>query len=111
MYNAIREKVAKEFRELTETAMPTPITVPLHLTVDAVLYPDADGGYMAEAPALPGCYSEGDTLEDATANIREAAEAWLAAAHDHATRAALSLSLPVHVLSELQHRVMHRGLR
>ncbi|MEI7688030.1 MAG: type II toxin-antitoxin system HicB family antitoxin, partial [Planctomycetota bacterium] len=29
---------------------------------------DADGGYTAEVPALPGCYSEGDTLEAATAN-------------------------------------------
>lgn len=66
--------------------MPAPIAVPLQLTLDALLHPDADGGYTAEVPALPGCYSEGDTLEAATANIREAAEAWLAAAHDHATR-------------------------
>ncbi len=70
--------------------MAAPIAVPLHLTLDAVLHPDADGGYTAEVPALPGCYSEGDTLEAATANIREAADAWLAAAHDHATRAARS---------------------
>jgi predicted RNase H-like HicB family nuclease len=68
--------------------MSAPIAVPLHLTLDALLHPDADGGYTAEVPALPGCYSEGDTLETAVANIREAAEAWLAAAHDHATRTA-----------------------
>ena len=68
--------------------MTAPIAVALHLTLDAVLHPDADGGYTAEVPALPGCYSEGDTLEAATANVREAAAAWLAAAHDHATRAA-----------------------
>jgi predicted RNase H-like HicB family nuclease len=66
--------------------MSTPITVPLHLTLDALLHADADGGYTAEVRALPGCYSEGDTLEAAVVNIREAAEAWLGAAHDHATR-------------------------
>ena len=40
-----------------ETAVPAPIAVPLHLTLDAVLHSDADGGYTAEFPALPGCYS------------------------------------------------------
>lgn len=67
--------------------MSSPVAVSLHLTLDALLHPDPEGGYTAEVPALPGCYSEGDTLEAAVANIREAAEVWLAAAHDHATRA------------------------
>jgi predicted RNase H-like HicB family nuclease len=31
--------------------------------------PDEDGGYVIECPALPGCVSHGDTLEDALANI------------------------------------------
>ena len=67
--------------------MTAPIAVPLQLATDALLHPDADGGYTAEVPALPGCYSEGDSLEAATANIREAAAAWLAAALDYAVRA------------------------
>lgn len=66
--------------------MSAPIAVPLHVAVVAVLHADPDGGYTAEVPALPGCYSEGDSLEEATANIHEAAEAWLGAAHDHAAR-------------------------
>ncbi len=37
----------------------------------------ADGGYHAMCPALPGCHSEGDTLEEATENIREAMEVYL----------------------------------
>jgi predicted RNase H-like HicB family nuclease len=36
-----------------------------------------DGGYHAACPALPGCHSEGDTLEEATANIREAIEVYI----------------------------------
>ena len=36
-----------------------------------------EGGYWAEVPALPGCVTEGDTLEETLANVREAAEGWL----------------------------------
>ena len=36
-----------------------------------------EGGYWAEVPALPGCVSEGGTLQEIKANIREAAEGWL----------------------------------
>ncbi len=37
-----------------------------------------DGGFVAECPAIPGCVSEGDTIEEAIANIREAIEGCLA---------------------------------
>jgi predicted RNase H-like HicB family nuclease len=38
-----------------------------------LLIPDADvGGYTVLVPALPGCITEGDTLENALANAREA---------------------------------------
>lgn len=36
-----------------------------------------DGGYTVHVPALPGCISEGDTLDEARENIREAIELWL----------------------------------
>lgn len=43
-----------------------------------ILTPDEDdGGYTAECPAIPGCISEGDTVEEALANIREALEGCL----------------------------------
>ena len=32
------------------------------------------GGYWVEVPALPGCFSQGDTLESALRNAREAIE-------------------------------------
>jgi predicted RNase H-like HicB family nuclease len=38
------------------------------------LEPDEDGGYVVVCPSLPGCYSQGDTVEQALANIREAIE-------------------------------------
>lgn len=33
--------------------------------------------YVAEAPALPGCLSQGKTYDEAVANIKEAVEGWL----------------------------------
>lgn len=37
-----------------------------------ILEPEADGGYSAICPAIPGCVSQGDSLEEALTNIREA---------------------------------------
>lgn len=40
-----------------------------------ILIPDLEvGGYTVEVPSLPGCISEGDTIEEALANIKEAIE-------------------------------------
>ena len=36
-----------------------------------------DGGYVVYCPALPGCYSQGDTREEALHNIKEAIEAYI----------------------------------
>jgi predicted RNase H-like HicB family nuclease len=43
----------------------------------------AEGGYHALCPALPGCHSEGDTLDEAIANVREAIEAYLESLQAH----------------------------
>jgi predicted RNase H-like HicB family nuclease len=42
------------------------------------------GGYSVSVPAFPGCHSQGETFEEALANIREAAELWLEVAGDSA---------------------------
>lgn len=39
-----------------------------------ILIPDESGGYVVEVPSLPGCYSQGDTIDEALENIREAIE-------------------------------------
>ncbi|MCH7749638.1 MAG: type II toxin-antitoxin system HicB family antitoxin [Acidobacteria bacterium] len=47
-----------------------------------VLEPSAEGGFTAYVPTLPGCISEGETTDDAMANIREAVEFYLAPIDD-----------------------------
>lgn len=47
------------------------------MLVKVVFKPSDEGGYTAIVPALPGCISEGDTLEAARENIREAIELYL----------------------------------
>jgi predicted RNase H-like HicB family nuclease len=37
-----------------------------------VIHQEPEGGYWAEVPALPGCYSQGETVEELMENIREA---------------------------------------
>jgi len=37
-----------------------------------ILEPDKTGGYVVSCPSLPGCYSQGETIKEALANIKEA---------------------------------------
>lgn len=38
---------------------------------------DPDGGYVVSVPSLPGCHTQGETLEEAEKNIKEAIELYL----------------------------------
>ena len=42
-----------------------------------VIHQDAKGGYWAEAPELPGCVSQGETLEELKRSMQEAVEGYL----------------------------------
>ena len=37
-----------------------------------VIHEEAEGGFWAEVPALPGCYSQGDSMAELMDNVREA---------------------------------------
>ena len=50
-----------------------------------VLEPSDEGGFTAIVPALPGCLSEGDTRDEALANVKEAIELYLEPIDDDAT--------------------------
>lgn len=42
-----------------------------------IIHEAEEGGYWAEVPALPGCLSQGETMDEMIANIKEAIEGWL----------------------------------
>lgn len=58
------------------------------MKINAVFEPQKDGGYTAYIPALPGCISEGDTLQEARRNIHDALEGYLLVANRHSTEIA-----------------------
>jgi predicted RNase H-like HicB family nuclease len=49
----------------------------LNLQYPVTLYPDQEGGYVAQIKDLPGCLTQGETLDEAIANINEARELWI----------------------------------
>lgn len=55
-----------------------------HYTV--VFEREHDGGYHACCPALPGCHAQGDTLDEADANIRDALRLYLRSLRAHGER-------------------------
>lgn len=55
-----------------------------HTLSFSVMYEEApDGGYVAFVPSLPGCHTQGETIEDAEKNIQEAIELYLESLEDH----------------------------
>jgi len=41
-----------------------------------IVHQAEEGGYWAEVPALPGCITEGDTLEELESNLKDAIKGW-----------------------------------
>jgi predicted RNase H-like HicB family nuclease len=46
------------------------------------IHQDPEGGFWAEVPALPGCVSQGETMAELKANIREAITGYLDVLHE-----------------------------
>lgn len=50
------------------------------LRLKAIVHEAEDGGFWSEVPALPGCFTQGESIKELEANIHEAIEGWLLAA-------------------------------
>ena len=49
---------------------------------DVVILEDESGGYIALVPALPGCHTQGDTIDEVLRNVKEAIELYLETLND-----------------------------
>lgn len=59
-----------------------PLEYYLNLQYPVTLYPDREGGYVAQIKDLPGCLTQGETLEETMTNINEARELWIETAYE-----------------------------
>jgi predicted RNase H-like HicB family nuclease len=66
------------------------------MTFVVTLEKGEDGYLIAECPALPGCVSQGKTVEEAVANIREAIQGVIA------IRRKLGLAIPEETIVEVE---------
>ncbi len=54
------------------------------MTLKAIVHKAEEGGFWAEVPALPGCMTQGETIAEIKANLREAVELWLSVGEEAA---------------------------
>ncbi|MSV35769.1 MAG: type II toxin-antitoxin system HicB family antitoxin [Bryobacterales bacterium] len=47
------------------------------MRIRVIVHKAEEGGFWAEVPSIPGCATQGETMEEIEANIREAIEACL----------------------------------
>jgi antitoxin HicB len=62
--------------------------------VPLVFTPQSEGGYTVTSPVLPELLTEGDTLEEAHANVRDAFEAVVELYADEGRTLPVAISLP-----------------
>jgi predicted RNase H-like HicB family nuclease len=52
------------------------------MKIKAIIHEAEEGGFWAEVPALPGCSTQGETLEELTENLKDAIALWLDVGED-----------------------------
>lgn len=67
------------------------------LNFNAVFIEEIDGGYSVSVPSLPGCFSQGDSFEEAVKNIKEAISLYLEEGPESLTRSRREFMAPVSV--------------
>ncbi len=52
------------------------------MKLKVIIRPGEDRGFVAHAPALKGCWSQGSSRDEALSNVKEAIEAWMEVEQD-----------------------------
>lgn len=64
------------------TMTPSTVEEYLHAPYQRILTPEEEGGYSAEMLEFPGCFSEGESAQEAVENLEDAAAGWIQATLD-----------------------------
>lgn len=56
------------------------------MIIQAVIHQADEGGYWAEVPSLPGCFTQAETFDEIRSNLLEAIQGWTEAAEERARR-------------------------
>ncbi len=62
---------------LRHTSLPVANHPPQPMKIKAIVHPAEEGGYWVEVPALPGCFTEGETINEVMVKLEEAIFGWL----------------------------------
>ncbi len=68
------------------------------MTFQVIVHEAEEGGFWAEVPALPGCATQGETLEALEFNIKDAITGCLVVSEEEFSRERLAASGSLHVL-------------
>jgi predicted RNase H-like HicB family nuclease len=80
----IRGRRGKFFYRITVLVARIVLGYSDNMTLKVFIHSAEEGGFWAEVPALPGCVSQGETMDELRSNVREAIEGWLLAEDDAA---------------------------
>jgi predicted RNase H-like HicB family nuclease len=65
------------------------------LNYTVIFEPQEEGGFTAIVPALPGCISEGDTLEEARESVADAIKAYIESLEKHGEDVPADVGKPI----------------
>jgi antitoxin HicB len=71
------------------------------MKLKVLVRPEPGGGYSVSVPAMPGCHSQGESLDEALTNIREAADLWSEVVAERAAREA-QIDFPQSEVQEIE---------
>ena len=75
--DALAPRGSREMPGRTARMARTPASRRGAVKLNVVIHQADEGGYWAEVPSIPGCATQGDTLEELLKNVREAVEGCL----------------------------------
>lgn len=80
--NGMKKSPKKTPHQKNEQLEKPPLEYYLNLKYPVTVYPEPEGGYVAQIKDLPGCLTQGETPDEVLSNIEEARELWIETAYE-----------------------------